>query len=196
MTHITAGRSSFFVVPGKTFHPNHPKNWDEPTSWSQVRRRRRRLPICTHPCPPRTLVIQSAIIAHQLPCQCVWERERSLSDDLWFWHGQDIPDSMQYYDFEYFIQPNASYPSTQPCPGSGWPGKGGPSKIDVWCANPRPPATPSLPRSSSPPSLHLSLVSLKPSARPFRRCHLEEPDHHFCEKDPQFPVPRSIFARL
>lgn len=21
---------------GKTFHPNHPKNWDEPTSWSQV----------------------------------------------------------------------------------------------------------------------------------------------------------------
>ena len=20
---------------GKTFHPNHPKNWDEPTSWSQ-----------------------------------------------------------------------------------------------------------------------------------------------------------------
>jgi len=20
---------------GKTFHPNHPKDWDEPTSWSQ-----------------------------------------------------------------------------------------------------------------------------------------------------------------
>eukprot|EP01047_Picozoa_sp_COSAG01_P005331 COSAG01_NODE_181_length_22873_cov_12.951392_9_plen_364_part_00 len=66
---------------GKTFHPNHPKDWDEPTSWSQ-----------------------------------------------------DIPDSMQYYDFDYFISPNKSY-SPNPCPGAGPPPKGaGPSKIDVWCA--------------------------------------------------------------
>ena len=44
---------------GKTFHPGHPSNFDEPTSWSQ-----------------------------------------------------DMP----YFPFSYYIQPNKSYPSGQPCP--------------------------------------------------------------------------------
>ena len=64
---------------GKTFHPNHPKDFDVPTSWT-------------------------------------------------------TNDQHPYFPFSYYIQPNTSYPSKQPCPGAPPPKHHlGPSPIDVWC---------------------------------------------------------------
>ena len=63
---------------GKTFHPGHPANFDEPTSWSQ-----------------------------------------------------DMP----YFPFSYYIQPNKSYPSGQPCPLNPHkdPSNACASAIDTFC---------------------------------------------------------------
>lgn len=62
----------------QTFHPKHPPNWDQPTSWSQ-----------------------------------------------------DVP----YFPFDYYIQPNTSYPSTQPCAANPYTSTTScASKIDTFCA--------------------------------------------------------------